>query len=286
MTPQEKQTIVDALRAYCTRVGGQNKAARTLKNVSGSTVSNMLTGKHELITVEMWRSVAKQIGLTSKDWQIVPTSVYNELNKLLKDAQSDNGVSAIIGTAGCGKSETSKRYVADNKCAYRLECSEFWNRKTFMLELLLVMGVDSSGFTVNEMMQKVIQTLKSQENPIIILDEADKLSDQVLYFFITLYNKLEDHCAIILLATAYLEKRITRGVALNKKGYNEIFSRIGRKCIALDGNTYEDIAAICSLNGVNTPNSIEKIINDSDSDLRRVKKLARANIKKCRESGK
>lgn len=284
MTPQEKQSIVDALRAYCTRVGGQNKAARTLRNVSPSTISNMLNDKHELITVEMWRNVAKQIGFTKKEWQIVPTSVYNELYTLLRDAQSDNGVSAIIGNAGCGKSETSKLFVAENKNAYRLECSEFWNRKTFMLELLAAMGVDSSGFTVNEMMQKVVQTLKSQENPIIILDEADKLSDQVLYFFITLYNKLEDHCAIILLATAFLEKRITRGVALNKKGYNEIYSRVGRKCIPLDGNTYEDMAAICSLNGINNPNGIEKIINNSEGDLRRVKKLTRASIKKSRES--
>lgn len=291
MTPQEKQLIVDALHAYCTRVGGQNKAARTLKNVSGSTISNMLTGdadngKHTLITDEMWRNVAKQIGFTKKDWQIVHTSVYNELYTLLRDAQSDNGVSAIIGTAGCGKSETSKRYVTENENAFRIECSEFWNRKTFLLELLTAMGVDSSGFTVNEMVQKVESTVKTLQDPIFIWDEADKLSDQVFYFFITMFNKFEGHCSIILLATSYLEKRITRGVALNKKGYNEIYSRVGRKCIPLDGNTYEDMAAICSHNGVNAPNGIEKIINNSEGDLRRVKKLTRASLKKNRESGK
>lgn len=286
MTAQEKQLIVDVLREYCARYESQNKASRTLKDVSPATISQMLNGKWELITDAMWRNVAAQIGCNGKDWRIVPTSVYNELYTLLRDAQSDNGVSAIIGNAGCGKSETSKRYITENKNAYRLECSEFWNRKTFMLELLSAMGVDSSGFTVNEMMQKVIQTLKSQENPIVILDEADKLSDQVLYFFITLYNKLEDHCAIVLLATAYLEKRITRGVALNKKGYNEIYSRIGRKCIPLDGNTFDDMAAICSHNGVTMPRDVEKIINDSECDLRRVKKLTRASIKRNKKNGK
>ena len=47
----------------------------------------------------------------------------------------------------------------------------------------------------------------------MVLDEADKLSDQVLYFFISLYNKLEDRVGIILCATDYLEKRIKKRCA-------------------------------------------------------------------------
>lgn len=121
MTTQEKQSIVDTLRAYCDRYQSQNKAANSLKDVSPATISQMLNGKWELIKDEMWRNVAKQIGFSKKEWQIVSTSVYNELYTLLRDAQSDNGVSAIVGEAGSGKSETSKRYAAENANAYRIE---------------------------------------------------------------------------------------------------------------------------------------------------------------------
>lgn len=283
MTPQEKHSIAEALQAYCSRYPSQNKAANSLKDVSPATVSQMLNKKWELINEAMWRKVAAQIGYKNKDRQIVKTSVYRELYWLLTDHQNDNGVSAIISKAGSGKSVTTKCYIAENKNAYRVACAEYWNRKTFMLELLESMGVDSSGFTVNEMMRTVSKTLKGLENPIIILDEADKLSDQVLYFFITLYNMLEDHCAIVLLATNHLQKRIMRGVALNKKGYNEIFSRIGRRFIELDGNTYEDMANVALAIGVENTHNIEKVINDSDGDLRRVDKLSRAIIKKNRK---
>jgi DNA transposition AAA+ family ATPase len=280
MNEQVKQQIADALKAYCGRYASQNKAANSLRNVSSATISQIMNEKWELISDEMWRNVGAQIGFSSENWIVVPTTVYNTLYELFSYAQKDSDVHAIIGHAGCGKTGTSEKYIFGNKRAYRVACSEYWNRKTFMIELLEAMGCDPSGYSINEMMREVVRTLKSQEHPLLIMDEADKLSDQVLYFFITLYNQLEDNCGMILLATDYLKKRITRGVALKKKGYNEIYSRIGRRFIELPGNTYEDQANICNANGVTDAIATEKIIDSSESDLRRVKKLTKANIRK------
>lgn len=91
------------------------------------------------------------------------------------------------------------------------------------------------------MMAEAVRTLKIQDRPLLILDEADKLSDSVLYFFITLYNHLEDECGIVLCATNHLEKRIVRGIKLNRKGYSEIWSRLGRKCVPLKGVSAADV---------------------------------------------
>lgn len=287
-----KQQIKEALKSYCDRVGGQNKAARTLKNVSAPTVSNILTGttdngKWDLIADEMWRNVAAQIGFAAESWVISNTTVYKTLNALLKDAQGktpgESGVHAIVGHAGCGKTGTAQKYIKENVNAYHLVCSEYWNRKTFMLELLETMGEDTSG-SVNQLVRRAIKILKSKNCPLLILDEADKLSDQVLYFFITLYNQLEDYCGLVLLATDYLEKRIEKGVRNKRKGYNEIYSRVGRRFIQLPGNTYEDIAGVCVANGLTSPEMQKDIIDGCESDLRRVKKLTKASIKKARKS--
>lgn len=138
------------------------------------------------------------------------------------------------------------------------------------------MGGNSSGYTVGEMMDEIIKRLKTMENPLIIMDEADKLSDQVLYFFITLYNSLEDSCGIILCATDHLEKRIKKGLRLNKKGYQEIYSRIGRKFIELRGLGSRDIAMVCQANGITDKQQIKDVIEDSEYDLRRVKRKIHA----------
>lgn len=267
-----KSEIVVCLREYCDRYDSQNKAAASLKGVSAATVSQMLNGNWELIKDEMWRNVASQVGYSGAKWHAVETQNFRDLSAMYADAQENSLVLAITGEAGSSKTFTARNYAGNHRRVYLLCCNEFWNRKMFLAELLTVMGRDYSGYTVGEMMHEVVSELKKQDSPLLILDEADKLSDQVLYFFIAIYNQLEDECGIVLQATNHLEKRLKRGIKLNKKGYNEIWSRVGRRCIELDGVSADDIASICVANGVEDAKVIDKIIEDSDSDLRRVKR--------------
>jgi len=276
MESTKKDQIIEKVRDYVTRFDSQNKAANSLKGVSAATISQMLNGNWELIKDDMWRNVASQVGFTETEWVSVETRDFKVLTKLMIDAQMNSNVYAITGHAGTGKTFTIRQFAANNRRVHLLQCAEYWNKKMFMQELLAAMGRDYAGATIGEMMSEIVSELKRQKNPLIILDEADKLTDQVLYFFITLYNQLEDQAGIVLCATNYLEKRIKRGVKLNKKGYNEIYSRIGRKCIELKGLSAADISAICQANGITVHNDIQDVIQDCESDLRRVKRSIHA----------
>lgn len=279
MQNEQKQQIADQLRAYCDQKGSQNKAANSLNGVSSATISKVLSGQWETIADEMWRTISAQTGAKSEGWQVVSTRAYDVMTFTLDNAQTDALVLAVTGEAGSGKTEAIKNYTAGHANAYHLVCSEYWNRRTFMGKLLKCMGVGVSGTTVSEMMDDIVDTLKRKDAPLIVLDEADKLTDQVLYFFISLYNQLEGHCGIILTATSFLKKRIERGVRLNRKGYAEIYSRIGRKFVALPLLNSEDIAAVCVANGVSDAKSINSIIDEAEGDLRRVKRSVWAKQK-------
>lgn len=268
----KKQQITLALKRYCDRYESQKRAANSLKDVSAATVSQMLNGNWSQISDEMWRAVAAQTGVKDTNWEAVETTTYKRMTKILSDCQTGALVMGVTGDAGTGKTYAVKRYAESHRQVYVLCCNEFWNRKLFLSELLQMMGRDSSGYTVGEMMAVVVRGLKMQESPLIVLDEADKLSDQVLYFFISLYNHLEDECGIVLCATSHLEKRLRRGMKLNKKGYAEIWSRLGKKCVPLRGVTARDITAICEANGVTDSHDIDDVIEDSEQDLRRVKR--------------
>lgn len=272
MQKDEKQMIAARLKEYCAQKGSQNKAANSMNGVSSATVSKVLAGDWDTISDEMWRTIASQIGHETKAWQIAETQAYKRMVFLLDNAKQDSLVLAVTGDAGCGKTEAIKNYTAAHRHVYHLCCSEYWNRRTFMGKLLQCMGVDFTGSTVSDMMDDIIDTLKRIDSPLVVLDEADKLSDQVLYFFISLYNQLEGHCGIILCATNFLEKRIKKGLRTKRKGYEEIYSRIGRKFVALQVVNSEDVAAVCVVNGVSDAKTISRIIEDSECDLRRVKR--------------
>ena len=276
ITNEEKEMIRVRLGEYCEMKGSQKRAATSLVGVSPATVTQIVTGKWELINEKMWRSIAAQIGVKQTRWNIVETRNYKALSDIFADAQENALVLAVCGEAGTGKSLTAAHYGAENPNVYVLACSEYWNRKTFLRELLRVMGKNPAGDTVGDMVDDVVMALKRRENPLIILDEADKLSDQVMFFFITFYNKLEDYCGIVLMATDYLEKKVRRGLRLNKKGYKEIYSRIGRRFMAMPGLSETDISDVCRANGVEGLREIDTVKKDCEGDLRRVKRKCHA----------
>lgn len=275
MRKLEKQTIVERLIEFCDQKGSQAKAAAALK-VSNATVSQMINGNWELIKDEMWRTVSNGIGMQGGNWATVATGGYKRITSVLEDAQENSLVMAVIGDAGCGKTQAIEHYVKNHRNAYHLQCAEYWNKKNFLQNLCQQMGMRNTYGTVYDLIEDIVRELEKEDRPLIIVDEADKLSDVVLYFFITFYNRLEDHCGIVLCATGYLKKRIIAGERNERKGFAEIHSRVGRNFIGMPQTTSEDIAAICEANGVDDLNAINTICKKSDFDLRRVKRLVHA----------
>lgn len=272
MLDGEKQRIAERLASYCQQIGGQNKAANSLRGVSSATISKILNKQWDTIADSMWHSISGQIGAKSNGWEVVETAAYRDMMLLMASAKQDSQVMAIVGSAGCGKSVAIRKYSEATAGVYVVSCSEYMNKNAFLREVLRVMGLDNQGMNVAEMVDDVVSRLKRQDSPLLILDEADKLSDQVLYFFITMYNKLEESCGLLLCATQYLEKRVLKGVRIERKGYAEIYSRIGRQFVHLPEANSEDIAAICVANGVTRARDIAAIVKASDCDLRRVKR--------------
>lgn len=113
---KEKKAISERLRAYVAKYPSQTKAAGSLKGVSVGTVSNILNGRFENISDEMFRNVASQVGgMGTPGWQIVETGAYQEITEVLSDAQRWRSVRWVTGEAGCGKSTTARVYLQDHK---------------------------------------------------------------------------------------------------------------------------------------------------------------------------
>lgn len=276
MDNKEKKNIQTKLAEYVGRFDSQNQASFTIEGVSSATISQILNNNWSLIKPSMWRSVANQIGYLENEWIGANTQMYKRLTMDLKLAQIHSEVMGFVARAGSGKTHTCKAYARDHKNVFLIRCNEYFTKKDFLTKLLIAMGKDYTGYHTNEMMKVILTTLKGLDKPLIIMDEADKLKNDVLYFFISLYNELEDYCGIILIATNYLEKRIVSGVQRNTKGCKEIYSRVGGKFIPLPELSFSDVALICITNGVENKNFHKKVFEDCNSDLRRVKRLINA----------
>lgn len=273
MRDQQKNEIKGLLKEYCDLYSSQAKAAASLRGVSEATIINIRTGKWDSISDDMWRNVGKQVGYSKKGrWNFVDTIAAKSLIHYFNDAKEYSNTLSIIAPSGSGKSFVADYYEGTNENVFHVTCAEYFNRKVFLQKLLATMGKENTGYNVAEMMDLIVDMLMKMESPLIILNEVDKLPDPVLYFFITIYNQLEDKCGIVMLATNHFTKRIERGIRINKKGYSEIFSRMGRRFLGLKGVSEEEVTEICRANGLKDASEIKQIWNECEGDLRRVKR--------------
>lgn len=279
MEENEKKIIVENLKSYVQRYPSQNKAAGSLEGISAGTLSSMINGNWSRISDAMWTKVAEQVKPTGSNsatgWTIVETGAYQEISYAMQDAQEYMNVTWIVGEAGCGKTTTGRLYAEDHKEAFYILCSEDMLKGEFVRTIARKLGIRSEGYTVRELWQEIIDSIIQMEEPLIIFDEADKLPESVFQYFISMYNNLEDRCGVVFLSTDYIKRRISNGLRYGRKGYKEIFSRIGRKYFDLEPTSAQDVYAICTANGITKREEIDKIIKEGDGydfDLRRVKK--------------
>ena len=276
MTKKEKDDIRLSLLEYVSLYPSQNRAAASLNGVSAPTVSSIINGKYDLISDDMWRNIAAQIAPTSKnrDWQIVETAPFQEIQIALSDAQEYKKVRWVVGDAGCGKTTGANYYARYNREVFVVLCDEDMRKSDFVREIARKVGFKSAGMRIRDILDTAIDMISKHDNPLLIFDEGDKLNDNVFHYFINIYNRLEGHCGIVFMSTSYIQNRIERGVNANKKGYNEIYSRIGRRFFELEPVGGQDVIAICRANGLEEVAAINKVIKaceKEDYDLRCVR---------------
>lgn len=281
----EKNEVRDMLRNYCNRYPSQNKAAASLHGVSAGTISSILNDKYDNISDDMFRNIRSQVGTPHQaaGLQIVETTALHEIIAVMKDAQEWQDVTWIVGESGCGKTTAASVYQSNHKEVFTLLCSEDMKKGDFVRELAAVIGVSPDGHNIRETLKAIIARIIQMDSPLLIFDEGDKLTDLVFHYFITIYNQLKDKVGIVFLSTSYIKKRMESGLNHNKRGYQEINSRIGRKFYELSPNTSSDVYAVCVGNGIKSQEALDTIVKDAAmycNDLRRVAKKIKVEKKR------
>lgn len=276
LNESEKNAIRMQLVAYCDKYPSQRKAAASLTGTSSTTISAIIKEQYDVVSDEMFRKIADQLsGIKVSGWQLVETKAYQEIDYAMSDAQAECNVTWVVGDAGCGKTTAANVYVGKHKEVFYVLCDEDMKKSDFIRETARTIGLRTDGYSVRNVLNSIVNALIQMDQPLLIFDEADKLTDNVFHYFINLYNRLEDKCGIIFLSTSYIERRMKNGLRYNKKGYNEIHSRIGRKFFELEETSANDIYSICIANGLSDSGQIKEVTKDSQDynfDLRRVKK--------------
>lgn len=233
----------------------------------------------------MWRSIRSQIGGSGKtDWVLVNTTAVEDLKFIMKDTQEEQGFTWAVSPAGSGKTVAATLYAAERKNVFHVQCDADMSKSEFAIELARAVGLRvNTQKKARRLIMEVCEYLAELEDPLLIFDEGDKLKDAIICYFITIYNKLSEVAGVLFLSTDYMERRMENGLRYNKPGYQELWSRLGRKFYQVDNNTTNDVQYICVENGLTADKDLQTVKNDAIAaglDLRRVRKKVVAVRKK------
>lgn len=284
MDEQKKTELRNKLAKYCQRYPSNNMASASLKNISAATISNILNGKWTNISEDMWKRLESQL-VKNEGWQIFSTGAYQDMTLYLGYSQQHSSVMWVAAPAGIGKSTAAASYAALNRNVFRLTCAPDMTRSDFVHELAAQVGVRTNGMSIRSAFNEILRHVVTLDRPLLVFDEADKLADSVMYYFISIYNALEDRCGIVFLSTAAIKKRITNGVLSDKNGYDEIESRICRRYVDLTPVSAAEIEQICLANNLQDPAAIVRVKADVrayGNDLRRVKQSVNRELLQAR----
>lgn len=280
ITKQDKDAIRDALMAYCENFPSRNRASESLQGVSAAVVSQILNTKYDTISDDMFGRIASQIGFSFDSWAICESENFRLATYVMADAQMYKNVTWMVGDAGCGKTTAAIEFRRTHRNVFYILCSEDMRRSDFVREIAKQVGAPTDATSnLRDMLEYALSMIGFLQNPLLIFDEGDKLTDCVLNYFISIYNRLEGRAGIVFLSTDYIKRRMEGGLRYNKKGYKEINSRIGRRFFDLNATSRNDVYTICRANGLTNEAEIMSVIRDaeaSDNDLRRVKRKVHA----------
>ncbi|WP_394749515.1 AAA family ATPase [Spongiimicrobium salis] len=268
LSVQEMNRIAQEVAAMSAKTSQAQVANRA--RVSPGTISQVINNNWQHISSDMFKSIQVNLKLDFS-WKSADIKNYRVLRALLNNAQENSISIAISEDAGRGKTHTYRKYAKDNPNVVHLECANAWSKKSYMKHLMSAAGLSQIG-TLEELVDKFIKKMKGMHRPLVIIDQFDKLKDSQTDLFMDFYNELDGYCGFVLSGVKALEKRVKNGVNRDKIGYAELYSRIGRKFIGLDPISMIDVRKICNANGIMDPDTVSFVYNNSEGDLRRVKR--------------
>ncbi len=216
--------------------------------ISGSTLSNLEAERFELVSEEMILIISNYLNRLKPEWNLIITTNFQALHKICNDAKRNSKMVGVIGYTGAGKTTALNEYYRTKKNVFLVTCKKSMKPRQFFEKLLKQLGVNYTG-SIYDMIEKTSELLNSKNNPLLIIDEAGKLSPALLLYLHDLRDNTINSSGIVLAGVDYFKNNLIKAVTKQKEGMPELFSRIVT-WYELRAINRAEITAICKANGL------------------------------------
>jgi hypothetical protein len=159
-----------------------------------------------------------------KNWKIARTKVFEIICNDITFCKENGKAMIFVDEPEIGKTVAARYMVESTANTFYIDCSQCRSRTNFLRELCALLNLNYSG-TEHSMKMAVKKKLVTLDNPIVILDEAGDLDNDMFVELKEYWNATEGRCGWYMMGADGLRARIQRGIQYQRVGYRELFSR-------------------------------------------------------------
>lgn len=251
-SPINREQIASALRRWMEKTEvSQNAAARQLR-ISAATLSQILNGKWELISDQMFLQLRSQLKM-GNSWEIMQTPNLNRIHALCDDARINSRMLGVAGASGLGKTSALDVYRTSHPNTWYVLCDSEMKKKDLVREITRAMGIEADG-TIRELLVKICDKLNATPHGLLIFDDCGKLKIEFLRIIQFLFDKTDGvsgdrTTGIIVSGTEDFYHTFMRHAAKGSYSMPELRRRIGY-WLRLNRPNRAIIKSIAEFNGI------------------------------------
>ena len=250
----------------------QAQLARKMKSEIGygsdATIINIKNGNWDLISDEGINKLRAFFKIDN--WQLRSTHNFAVITKLCEDARDNRRFMAIAGYTGAGKTTALRYYASQQPHTFYVLATVLMSKRSFLEAIQRSMGINT-GSSMADMMAAVVNKLHSGNKPLLLVDDAGKLSHTCLRLLQVIYDQTEFSAGIVIAGTEYLKKEIDKQARRDNMGFRELKRRIAY-WQPLRRPTSAIIAAICKDYNITDPHALA-FIHDHAKDYGTIRNL-------------
>lgn len=251
----KKRQLKDKINAFTERKNLSKNRLAEIIGVSTATLSNIENDRLELITDEMalkiWNAIA------DNESGVIETRNFQNIFDACALAKSHHKMIGIVGSTGFGKSTALREFYAASENTYLITCQKTMSAKQFLQQLLREMGISFNG-TVFHIVERLAEELNKQDSPLILIDEAGKLSMRTMEYLHDLRDATKSNAGIVMVGVEYFRENLKTAAQRNKEGMPEFYDRIS-SWITLEKPCKDEIRAICKMKGLTDKNVVHQM---------------------------
>jgi DNA transposition AAA+ family ATPase len=216
--------------------------------VSNSVLTYVTQEQWENVSEEMLMKIVNTLKTPGGNYKIVETGNFRTVQIMCKHVARWHQMCGLTGFPGAGKTTALKSYYRSNPHVYYVECKSYMNNRQFFRSISNELGVNCEG-SLCDMLESIVTAFKKKESPLLIIDEAGKLSHRQILVLHDLRNATDSNLGIILSGCEYFRENLEKGVKREKTGIPEFYGRISSWQI-LSAPSKAETKAIFESNGI------------------------------------